>query len=118
MKIMNNLDKDLIVRKSLHNREIVKIEFGFLSSSCCYYEKIDYEIRLEINQCFEGFFNVISMEFNEKNYNRKLVLDEMIKEKNVFKQRFSLNFEKFIPGDVFTLQGLEISSEKRYFLMN
>jgi len=45
-------------------------------------------------------------------------LDEMIKEKNVFKQRFSLNFEKFIPGDVFTLQGLEISSEKRYFLMN
>ena len=111
--LLQNTEKELVLKKTLNNRDIIAFEVNMMSSMCHYYEGIEIEIRM-ILEC-EGLvelFNILSLEFNEKAYNLKFDINEMKKDKNILIKRIQIKFVKSIINDLLSIEAIELISDK------
>jgi len=102
------LEKDFTFKK-INPRDFIQIDVNLLSSSCSYYENVEVEVKMAFKcKSLSNLFTVLQIEFNDKNYNQKISVDEMIVEKNVWKHKFNLKFGSIVSGDILSIECIDL----------
>lgn len=117
--LLQTSEKETFLKKTLHRNEIIKGRVGFESSFCHYFEEVSLIVEIEMK--YEGLFGLfdhLSVNFNEKEYNKRIEVNEMRKEGNLLKKKVPLKLIRKITGEErLYIVSIELIGEKKHIYL-